>query len=221
MFRSWYATCPRGAEEALEAELQGLGAKGVRPGHGGVRFHGEREIALRGSLALRTALRVLEPIGEFKATTADELYAGAANIPWHELVARGQTVAGAGGGRCKRARRAPASTALRGKEAERRRRRRPARPRGVPPRRGSAVAGRAHRRAPRRRQVQRVSRSRGRSPLQPRLPGADGGGASPRGAGSRRGAVLRLGGQDAVARSALRLGHLGDRSGAVRVEAGA
>src|SRR6267143_1490610 len=99
MFRSWYATCPRGAEEALEAELQGLGAKGVRPGHGGVRFTGEREIALRGCLDLRTALRVLEPVGEFKATTADELYEGAAKIPWQELVARGQTLAVAASGR--------------------------------------------------------------------------------------------------------------------------
>jgi putative N6-adenine-specific DNA methylase len=99
MFRSWYATCPRGAEEALEAELQDLGAKGVRPGHGGVRFTGEREIALRGCLDLRTALRVLEPVGEFKATTADELYEGAAKIPWQELVARGQTLAVAASGR--------------------------------------------------------------------------------------------------------------------------
>jgi putative N6-adenine-specific DNA methylase len=99
MFRSWYATCPRGAEEALEAELQGLGAKGVRPGHGGVRFTGEREIALRGCLDLRTALRVLEPVGEFEATTADELYTGAASIPWQELVARGQTLAVAASGR--------------------------------------------------------------------------------------------------------------------------
>src|ERR1700704_4835170 len=99
MFRSWYATCPRGAEEALEAELQDLGAKGVRPGHGGVRFTGEREIALRGCLDLRTALRVLEPVADFPATTADELYAGAAKIPWQELVARGQTVAVAASGR--------------------------------------------------------------------------------------------------------------------------
>src|ERR1700687_261094 len=38
VFRSWYATCPRGAEEALEGELQAIGAKGVRPAHGGVRF---------------------------------------------------------------------------------------------------------------------------------------------------------------------------------------
>ncbi len=63
MFRSWYATCPRGAEEALEGELRGIGAKGIRAGRGGVRFTGEREIALRGCLELRTALRMLEPVG--------------------------------------------------------------------------------------------------------------------------------------------------------------
>jgi 23S rRNA G2445 N2-methylase RlmL len=99
VFRSWYATCPRGAEEALEGELSGIGAKGIRAGRGGVRFTGEREVALRGCLTLRTALRMLEPVGEFAATTADELYAGAATLPWPELVAPGQTVAVAATGR--------------------------------------------------------------------------------------------------------------------------
>jgi putative N6-adenine-specific DNA methylase len=99
VFRSWYATCPRGAEEALEGELQAIGAKGVRPGHGGVRFTGEREVALRGCLDLRTALRVLEPVAEFPARTADELYAGTAQIPWNELLSRGQTLAVAASGR--------------------------------------------------------------------------------------------------------------------------
>jgi 23S rRNA G2445 N2-methylase RlmL len=99
VFRSWYATCPRGAEDALEGELRSIGAKGVRPGRGGVRFTGEREVALRGCLELRTALRLLEPISEFPASTADELYAGARSIPWPELVARGQTVAIAASGR--------------------------------------------------------------------------------------------------------------------------
>lgn len=99
MFRSWYATCPRGAEAALEGELRGIGGKGIRPGRGGIRFTGEREVALRACLDLRTALRVLEPIAEFPAATAEELYAGARQIPWHELVARGQTLAVAASGR--------------------------------------------------------------------------------------------------------------------------
>ena len=99
MFQSWYSTCPRGAEEALERELRGIGAKGIRAGRGVVRFTGEREIALRGCLELRTALRVLEPVGEFAATDADQLYEGAAKLPWTELVARGQTLAVAASGR--------------------------------------------------------------------------------------------------------------------------
>jgi putative N6-adenine-specific DNA methylase len=99
MFRSWYATCPLGAEVVLVRELEQLGAKGIRAGRGGVRFTGEREVALRGCLDLRTALRVLEPIGEFPATDAEELYAGVLEIPWHELVAAGQTIAVSATGR--------------------------------------------------------------------------------------------------------------------------
>ena len=99
MFQSWYATCPRGAEEVLAGELQGIGAKGIRPGRGGVRFTGEREVALRGCLALRTALRVLEPIGEFPAESSDQLYASARELPWEELIAPGQTIAVSASGR--------------------------------------------------------------------------------------------------------------------------
>jgi 23S rRNA (guanine2445-N2)-methyltransferase len=99
MFRSWYATCPRGAEAALEGELKALGAKGIRAGQGGVRFTGEREIALRACLDLRTALRVLEPLAEFPATTGDELYQGARKLPWQDLIAQGQTLAVAASGR--------------------------------------------------------------------------------------------------------------------------
>jgi putative N6-adenine-specific DNA methylase len=102
MFRSWYATCPRGAEPALESELRAVGAKGIRPGAGGARFTGEREIALRACLELRTALRVLEPIGDFPALDADDLYAGAAGLPWKELIAQGQTFAVSASGRTER-----------------------------------------------------------------------------------------------------------------------
>jgi 23S rRNA (guanine2445-N2)-methyltransferase / 23S rRNA (guanine2069-N7)-methyltransferase len=99
VFRSWYATCPRGAEPALESELVAIGAKGIRPGRGGVRFTGEREVALRGCLALRTALRVLEPVGEFAVDGPDALYGGVAAIGWEELIAKRQTIAVAATGR--------------------------------------------------------------------------------------------------------------------------
>ena len=102
MFRSWNATCPRGAEPALEGELRGIGAKGIRPGTGIVRFTGEREVALRACLELRTALRVLEPVGEFPATNADQLYDGARKQPWTELISKGQTIAVSASGACGR-----------------------------------------------------------------------------------------------------------------------
>src|SRR6185503_2297470 len=99
MFRSWYATCPRGAEAALEEELHALGAKGVRPGQGGVRFTGERAVALRACLDLRTALRVLEPLADFPGANGDELYEGALKLPWEEIIAPKQTIAVAASGR--------------------------------------------------------------------------------------------------------------------------
>jgi len=99
LFQSWYATCPRGAEEVLAGELAGIGAKGIRSGRGGVRFTGEREVALRACLALRTALRVLEPVGDFPAESSEALYAGARELPWQELIAPGQTIAVSASGR--------------------------------------------------------------------------------------------------------------------------
>ncbi|GAC1340760.1 MAG: THUMP domain-containing protein [Myxococcales bacterium] len=93
MFQSWYATCPRGAEPALRDELLALGAKGIRPGPGIVRFTGERETALRACLELRCALRVLEPVGEFAAEDGDALYAGACTLAWDGLIAPHQTFA--------------------------------------------------------------------------------------------------------------------------------
>jgi putative N6-adenine-specific DNA methylase len=79
---SFFATVAAGSEDLLEQELRPLGAKGVRPGKGGVRFTGEWETALRTCLWLRTAMRVLLPIGTVPASTADELYAGARAVRW-------------------------------------------------------------------------------------------------------------------------------------------
>src|SRR4051794_28723773 len=92
-FRSWFATCPRGAEQALAAELAAAGAKGIRPSSGGVRFTGRRETALRACLTLRTALRLLEPLGDFECPNADALYAGVRALPWPDRIEVSQTFA--------------------------------------------------------------------------------------------------------------------------------
>lgn len=92
-FQSWLGTAPRGVEDVLAAELAGLGAKGLRVRPGLVRFTGPRALALRVVVDSRCVLRVLEPLGDFPCTTADELYEGVHALPWGELLAEGQTFA--------------------------------------------------------------------------------------------------------------------------------
>jgi putative N6-adenine-specific DNA methylase len=79
---SFFATVAAGSEDLLAQELRALGVKGLRAGKGGVRFTGEWDMALRTCLWLRTAMRVLLPIGTVPAHTADELYQGVRSLPW-------------------------------------------------------------------------------------------------------------------------------------------
>ncbi len=96
------ATYSRGLEGVVARELEALGAGGVRPGRGMVRFRGPRETMIRCCMALRAASRVLVPLAEGAAQGKEALYALASTVPWEELVPRGATVgvevAGTGGG---------------------------------------------------------------------------------------------------------------------------
>ncbi|HSB80273.1 MAG TPA: THUMP domain-containing protein [Candidatus Methylomirabilis sp.] len=56
----------------------------MRRGRGGVRFTGKTVDAMRVCLWSRIAMRVLLPLAEFPAATADALYAGARDIPWED-----------------------------------------------------------------------------------------------------------------------------------------
>lgn len=78
----FFATASSGTEDLLASELRGLGARSVQPGRGVVRFDGDIELALRGCLWLRTAMRVLQPIASFPAIDGDALYAGVRAIDW-------------------------------------------------------------------------------------------------------------------------------------------
>lgn len=87
------ATCTRGLEEVLAAELAALGAGACEVGRGAVRFRAPMATVLQANLRLRTAMRVLVELAEGAAGSRDELYGLAGSIPWEEWVARGQTVA--------------------------------------------------------------------------------------------------------------------------------
>ena len=88
-----FATCAKGAEKVLSAELAALGAKRIRPLVSGVAFFGDIEVAYRALLWLRSASRVLLILDRIAATDADELYEGIVALPWEEHVPASGSIA--------------------------------------------------------------------------------------------------------------------------------
>lgn len=78
----FFATCPRGLEEALAAELNELGLGGVEVGNAGVAFTGEWVDCKRANLTSRIASRVLWRVGRGRYRNEDEIYRMAHALPW-------------------------------------------------------------------------------------------------------------------------------------------
>jgi 23S rRNA (guanine2445-N2)-methyltransferase / 23S rRNA (guanine2069-N7)-methyltransferase len=85
--RAWLATCPRGTEGLLAAELRGIGADAVVERPQGVEFTGTRAVMYRACLWSRVANRVFLPLDGGAAGSADALYATLLDQPWEELIA--------------------------------------------------------------------------------------------------------------------------------------
>ncbi|HEX9801601.1 MAG TPA: RNA methyltransferase [Thermoanaerobaculia bacterium] len=79
----WIATCARGLEEIVAAELRAFGAQPTATTTGGVAFTGSTVDGLRANWRLRAANRVLLELGSWLAPDAEALYTGA-----RELAAR-------------------------------------------------------------------------------------------------------------------------------------
>jgi 23S rRNA (guanine2445-N2)-methyltransferase / 23S rRNA (guanine2069-N7)-methyltransferase len=88
-----FATCPRGVEPLLAAELTRFGAAEIKERNGGVACSGDQLVAYRACLWSRLASRVLMPLTTFPLPDADALYAGAKAIDWPELFDIGSTFA--------------------------------------------------------------------------------------------------------------------------------
>lgn len=82
---SWFATCPKGVEGLLAAELNSLGADSTRETVAGVYFTGPRAMAYRGCLWSRLANRVLWPLAQIDAADGDALYHSLREIDWGSL----------------------------------------------------------------------------------------------------------------------------------------
>jgi 23S rRNA (guanine2445-N2)-methyltransferase / 23S rRNA (guanine2069-N7)-methyltransferase len=76
------ATCTRGAEQVLVAELSAIGIERISADRGAVRFWGSLELGYRACLWSRIASRVLLVLAHFPAADADALYQGVAAVDW-------------------------------------------------------------------------------------------------------------------------------------------
>lgn len=84
----YFATCPRGAEQLLAAELARLGVDDPQPTRGGVAFSSTAaDVAYRVCLHSALHQRLLLILGRFQARTPDELYAGVQQVDWSEHLA--------------------------------------------------------------------------------------------------------------------------------------
>lgn len=79
------ATAPMGLEAVVARELNGLGYETTTE-NGRVLFYGDYEDICRCNLWLRTSDRVLVKMGEFPATTFDELFEGVKAIDWQDWI---------------------------------------------------------------------------------------------------------------------------------------
>ncbi|QYS91131.1 class I SAM-dependent RNA methyltransferase [Flavobacterium covae] len=80
-----------GLEEVLAKELQVLGAQKVEIGTRMVSFLGDKGFMYKANLALRTALKILKPIHQFRVYNESSLYKGIQQIDWAQYFGANQT----------------------------------------------------------------------------------------------------------------------------------
>lgn len=80
------ATAAFGLEAVVAKELKALGYTDQLVENGRVTFWGDEEAVCRTNLWLRSADRVLLKMGEFKATTFEELFQQTKALPWADLL---------------------------------------------------------------------------------------------------------------------------------------
>ena len=80
-----------GFEEILAKELVQLGAMDVVQGTRVVSFKGDKGFMYKANIGLRTALKILKPIHNFRATNDDALYRGVSSIDWSQYLSSGHT----------------------------------------------------------------------------------------------------------------------------------
>lgn len=88
----FFATCPRGLEAALAAELSALSAHEVKAVDGGVQFAGPFELCYTVNLESRIASRVLWRIASARYRSEQDLYDVARVLPWRDWFGPERTI---------------------------------------------------------------------------------------------------------------------------------
>ncbi|MEM9931406.1 MAG: class I SAM-dependent RNA methyltransferase, partial [Bacteroidota bacterium] len=82
-----------GLEEVLAEELRTMGATEVHVRKRAVACVGDQSLLYRANWMLRTAIRVLLPLHQFKARHPDQLYRGIQDIDWSQYLRPSDTLA--------------------------------------------------------------------------------------------------------------------------------
>lgn len=80
------ATATFGLEAVVRREIEALGYKIIKTEDGRVTYLGDERAIARSNLWLRSADRVYIRMGEFEATSFEELFQRAKGIPWEDLI---------------------------------------------------------------------------------------------------------------------------------------
>ncbi|KZX60140.1 23S rRNA (guanine(2445)-N(2))/(guanine(2069)-N(7))-methyltransferase [Halioglobus sp. HI00S01] len=93
MTSEWFATCPKGLEGLLAAELQTLGAESSRETVAGVYFSGAQAMGYRACLWSRLANKVLRPLASFEVEDGDQLYTQLKGFDWSRVLSARNSIA--------------------------------------------------------------------------------------------------------------------------------
>lgn len=91
--RSIVARTIKGLEEVLAEELRQIGARSIKVQNRAVSFEGSKETLYTANLKLRTALRILLPISEFKIRNQKDFYNKIYDINWEQYLSPNDTLA--------------------------------------------------------------------------------------------------------------------------------
>ncbi|MCK4536802.1 MAG: RNA methyltransferase [Desulfuromonadales bacterium] len=89
----YFATTAKGLEEVLAGELRLLGLDVLETATGGVSFQGSQPDGYRACLWLRTANRILQPIGSFACRSPEMLYSEVYALRWSDYLTADMTIA--------------------------------------------------------------------------------------------------------------------------------